>query len=255
MDDHGAGLASSSGSERVAEVQRLPRVPRGIVFDLDGTLLDTEGVYRAAFMVAAAAIGWTVPAKIYDGLIGLPSTARRRLLPDLLGDTFPAVEFFEAYYRCRSLLMGETVALKPGVHLLLDTLAKAGMASAIATSASARTAARHLAMAGLSGRFAAVVSRDDVGRGKPAPDSFTLAVELLGLAPEDCLAVEDSRHGVQAAHAAGLMVVMVPDAVPPCIDSRGWCDAIVGSLDEVAVLLTAGLMKPPCANDRSRLRV
>ena len=116
-------------------------------------------------------------------------------------------------------------SLCPGAVELLHALPQP---KAIATSASRRTALRHLAATRLAGHFAHVVTRDDVPRGKPAPDSFLRAAALLGARPQRCLAVEDSPTGVAAACAAGLQVLMV--AADPPAEARRRCLAVVPDL-------------------------
>ena len=91
---------------------------------------------------------------------------------------------------------------------------------AIVTSSSRRTADAHLTLAGIRARFDTILTRDDVTRGKPSPDLYLLAAARLGVKPETCVAVEDSNHGVTAAHAAGAITIMVPDMVPPTEASR-----------------------------------
>ena len=222
---HGGGVAAGFD---------LPRPVQAVVFDLDGTLLDTEPLYRRAFHAALATCGHSLPDCAYDQLVGLPSTTRRDVLPRLLGADFAAEAFFRAYYQSRARLTEGGVDVKPGATLLLDRLARAGVGCAVATSASAATASVRLAQSGLAARFAAVVSRDDVACGKPAPDSFLAAAARLGVAPADCLALEDSYPGVCAASDAGMMVVMVPDAVPPSAAALLRCCGVVGSLGELA---------------------
>jgi beta-phosphoglucomutase-like phosphatase (HAD superfamily) len=86
--------------------------------------------------------------------------------------------------------------------------------------------------------FDAVVTRDDVAQPKPHPDLFLEAARRLAVAPEDCLAIEDSHTGVRAALAAGMMTVMVPDLVPPDDELRARCVAVHASLHDLEVLLT-----------------
>ena len=219
----------------------LPRPVEAVVFDLDGTLLDTEPLYSQAFYAALAECGYSLPAEAYDRLVGLPSTTRRVLLPGMISSGFQAEPFFHAYYRHRSRLTAQGVLLKPGAARLLDRLAAADIPCAVATSASAATAAAHVGRPELAGRFAAVVTRDDVAQGKPAPDSFLAAASAMGVAPACCLALEDSDHGVHAASAAGMMVVMVPDTVVPTAETLERCCARVASLDEVTALMTREL--------------
>jgi beta-phosphoglucomutase-like phosphatase (HAD superfamily) len=86
-------------------------------------------------------------------------------------------------------------------------------------------------------RFHAVIAAGDYARGKPHPDPFLTAARRLGVAPADCLALEDSHNGVRAAAAAGMMTVMVPDLLPATPEMRALTVAVVDSLHDVAALL------------------
>jgi beta-phosphoglucomutase-like phosphatase (HAD superfamily) len=98
---------------------------------------------------------------------------------------------------------------------------------------------RTLGPSGILPRFDAVVAAGDYPRGKPNPDPFLTAAGRLGAAPEDCLALEDSHNGVRAAHAAGMMTVMVPDLLAPTDEMHAKCLAIAESLHHVRALLNA----------------
>jgi beta-phosphoglucomutase-like phosphatase (HAD superfamily) len=108
---------------------------------------------------------------------------------------------------------------------------------AIVTSSSRRNADAHLTLAGIRTRFETILTGDDVARGKPSPDLYLLAASRLGLKPEVCVAVEDSNHGVTAAHAAGTITIMVPDMVPPTEASRTKCAAVLPDLNAVLDML------------------
>jgi beta-phosphoglucomutase-like phosphatase (HAD superfamily) len=92
---------------------------------------------------------------------------------------------------------------------------------------------------GLVGRFDALITRELQTRHKPHPEPFLKAADALGVAPQDCLALEDSHNGVRAAHAAGMMTIMVPDMLDPSEEMHGLCIRIASDLHEVRELLVA----------------
>jgi beta-phosphoglucomutase-like phosphatase (HAD superfamily) len=113
-----------------------------------------------------------------------------------------------------------------------------GLPRAIATSSSHASVERHLAPSGLLKRFGAVVAAGDYVRGKPHPDPFLTAAGRLGVAPADCLALEDSHNGVRAASAAGMMTVMVPDLLPATREMRRLTVAVCANLHDAVELLS-----------------
>jgi HAD superfamily hydrolase (TIGR01509 family) len=129
--------------------------------------------------------------------------------------------------------------VKPGAATLVAYLAREGVPVAVATSANRRTAERHLDGSGLRAQLPLVFTRDDVDHPKPDPAVFLKAAAGLGMAPENCLAVEDSFTGIMAAHAAGTMVVMVPDIVPPTPEIAALCCRVTGDLHEVQAIIAA----------------
>lgn len=211
----------------------LPRPVEAVILDMDGTLHDTEAIYRAALGHAMADVGFSLSEEFCDSLIGIPKIETDQMLRDHLGPSFPLTRY-EARYRthCTDLLAAG-IRVKVGALALLDHLTEYGLPRAIATSASRHAAQLHLARSGLAGHFRVVVTRDDVAHGKPHPDLFVEAARQLGVNAERCLAVEDSFHGIRAAHAAGMMAVMVPDRLVPNAEIRALCAFIARDLDEV----------------------
>jgi HAD superfamily hydrolase (TIGR01509 family) len=223
-----------------------PSCPRAaaveaVVLDMDGTLLDTEGAYRAAFLQSAAALGHAVDEAFYATLVGVSSRDRGALVAARYGPGFPWAECLRDYRARKALLLANGVRAKPGAAELLAECAARGLPCAVATSATRRTALLALDRAGLLGAFAALVAREDVAEGKPHPALFLRAAEALDTPPSRCLAVEDSPPGVVAAQMAGMRVVMVPDALPPTPELRRSGLAVVADLQAVRALLLLGL--------------
>ncbi|MFC7543877.1 HAD family hydrolase [Siccirubricoccus deserti] len=210
-----------------------------VVFDMDGLLLDTESLAMRGLAQAATEMGLDAPEEFCHAMIGVPTDHCRILVAERFGPDFPADDFLAAAsQQMGALIDAGSLQLKPGVPELLDHLDGVGMARAVATSSSRAKAHHHLRRTGILGRFDAVVTRDDVARGKPHPDLFLRAAQVLGRRPERCLALEDSYNGVRAAHAAGMQVIMVPDLLPPTTEVRETCLLIATDLHAVQPLIS-----------------
>jgi HAD superfamily hydrolase (TIGR01509 family) len=211
----------------------FPRRIQAVVFDMDGLLIDSEVVVRAAVMRTAEAFDRDFPEALYAQAIGRSEADYVALVTAHFGDDFPMDRFMaeEALEVERAFQAG--VCLKAGVVELVEEIEARGLPFALATSSSRKSAERHLREHGLWDRFRAVVGREDVDRHKPHPDPYLEAARRLGVAPGGCLALEDSHNGVRAAHAAGMMTVMVPDLLAPTDEMHGLCVHVLESLHEV----------------------
>jgi len=213
------------------------RPVKAVVFDMDGLLFDTERLYEKAFISAAAQLGHQADREIFARLIGSPWPHNKRVLLAHYGPDFRVDELVEVWVGHFKRLVEIDLPMKPGVLELLAVLDEKHLPRAIATSSSHDTVAHHLAMHRLAERFHAVVAEGDYAEGKPAPDPFLRAAAKLGVAPSDCLALEDSFNGVRAASAAGMMTFMVPDILQPTEEIRRLC-TVARSLHEVAAALS-----------------
>jgi HAD superfamily hydrolase (TIGR01509 family) len=216
----------------------LPRQPAAVVFDMDGLLFDTEALYHEAMLAVAAEAKLAVTTELFMNLVGRPWVTNRRFLLDHFGPNF-GVDAFGAAWSAQFRRMAPTrLALKTGVLELLDILDAMRLPRAIATSSMAHNAQHHLAAFDLGRRFDTIVAQGDTARGKPEPDPYLLAAKRLGVAPEWCLALEDSHNGVRSAAAAGMMTIMVPDLLPATDEMLGLCVLVAQDLTVVGQLLT-----------------
>lgn len=215
----------------------LPRRPHAVVFDMDGLIFDTETLYREAATAATAALGHDLPEALYLATIGLNGPATRELLLGHFGGGFDFETLWITATENFRRLADTQLCLKAGVVELLDALDAAALPRAIATSSRHESVEHHLAQHGLAHRFPVVVAHGDYARGKPHPDPFLAAAGRLGVAPELCLALEDSHNGVRAAAAAGMMTVMVPDLLAATEEMQNLCIRIAANLHEVRAML------------------
>ena len=216
----------------------LKKPVEAALFDMDGLLLDTEAIYIEALQVAARGLGYPdLPLELCHSTAGVTGPVRNRMIAAHYGEGFGIEEFREHFTVHVRRLTADGIPLKPGVEELLDYLGGRGLPLAVATSARRPTAENHLGKAGLLGRFSALATRDDVARTKPHPDVYLEAARRLGVAPERCVAFEDSNVGLEAAHAAGTMAFMVPDLVKPLPASHARCLQVVPDLHAALRLL------------------
>ncbi len=218
---------------------RLTRAIGGVILDMDGTLLDTESIYVRSYMQAAAELGHDLPHDFLHAMIGAPGPQFQQQIRAKLGPDFPYAPHRTRYLELRTEFLAAGIALKPGVNELLDAIDFMNLPKAIATAATRENAESHLTQAGIRGRFSMVLTRDDVEHPKPRPDVFLAAAAAIGRDPADCIAVEDSVNGVRAAHAAGMMTIMVPDIAHPDAEIASLCVAVLTDLHEVRRLIWA----------------
>jgi HAD superfamily hydrolase (TIGR01509 family) len=183
---------------------------RAAVLDLDGLVLDSESTYCAAWRLAAAELGRNLGEEFCHSLFGRHADDVEAALRRELGAAFDRERFHRSATRhWHAHLEAHGIDRMPGLEALLAGFRARRVPYALATNSDAPYALHCLRRAGLESEFATIVTRDQVARGKPAPDLFLEAARRLGVPPEACLALEDSETGLAAACSAGMIAVLV----------------------------------------------
>ena len=213
-------------------------VIRGVLFDMDGLILDTEKLYARFWMEACHFYGFPMT---YEQSLKMRA-ANSRLGEANLHSFFGPSADYKTIRSKRIELMDAFIAengveAKPGIFELLDFLEKRKIPVAVCTSSPMERVENHLGSLGLFHRFRAICTAYDVPNGKPAPDIYLHGAASLNLPPESCLALEDAPLGIEAAFRAGCTPVMVPDRDQPGSATSAMLYAKADSLLDIIDLL------------------
>lgn len=213
-------------------------VIRGILFDMDGLVLDTEKLYTRFWMEAAQDLGFPMTKEQALGLRSLGGTDAQRRLWDYFGERadYTAIRS-RRIERMDAYISEYGVEAKPGIFELLAVLKEKGIACAITSSSSRQVIQHRLGSLGLAEQFDALCSGKDMAHGKPAPDIYLHGARTLGLSPGECLALEDSPAGIESAWRAGCFPVLIPDQDTPGSETIRRLYAKCDSLLDVIELL------------------
>ena len=212
---------------------------KGVLFDMDGLLLDTERVVNQCLNQTATALGMDDMNEVFLAMIGFRGAESEVILRDGLAGRVDVAHFCaEAEIRIADQLQ-QGVPLKHRVLDLLTAIQNLGLPCAVASSTETDRIDVHLSDAGIRQFFSQIVGGDQVVQGKPSPEIYLKAAQKIGVDPADCIAFEDSEPGTLAALAAGTTVVQVPDMIPAsdALRARGhiiaddiWIGAVAAGL-------------------------
>ena len=232
-----------SGIEIINAIHRAPETMyiKGILFDMDGLVLDTQKLYNRFWPAAANALGYPMSHEQALELRSLNRVASAKKMQEFYGEDFTEkewerirqkrIELMEAY------IEEHGIEPKPGIQELFSFIKAHSIKTAIVTASPKERALRYLKKVGIDHLFDHILSAQMVENGKPAPDVYLYGAKILGLQPEECMVLEDSPAGIIGANRAKCIPVMVPDGVQPDEETRALMYAKVDSLDLVIDLL------------------
>jgi HAD superfamily hydrolase (TIGR01509 family) len=206
-----------------------------VIFDCDGTLVDSEPLARRAWERTLAPHGYELADAEYPALVGLPFPRVHGFFAERIAGLPPADAFWEDYSGALFALIDAELAPFADALETVASLRASGVAVAVASSSPRARLDRTLRRARLADAFAVSVAGDEVAHGKPAPDMFLRAAAELGVAPARCAAIEDSPPGVAAALAAGMRTVAIARD-PAAAERLGDAHVVLRALSARAVL-------------------
>ncbi|TIC82765.1 HAD family phosphatase [Nocardioides sp. GY 10127] len=213
--------------------------PAGILFDLDGTLIDTEGFYVEAGeeLVRAAGLAWSDTERFAAVGTAVDDFARMVVATGVDMEVDAIVDYVVG--RVNERVAGAT-PYREGALELLASVRASGIPMGLVTMSHGPTVDAVLADPAMPA-FDVVVTGDQVERGKPEPEAYLLATERLGLAPQDCIVLEDSHIGLASARAAGVRTVAVPVYVPvePELADVHWTGLVGRTVEDVKAAFSA----------------
>ncbi len=210
-----------------------------VIFDMDGTLVDSERIGIEGWRRTAEEMGLDVPLAFVKSFIGRTPPTIKAMLAERFGDADVAERSYERCVQIRRALSETDLVTKPGAVEVVRALHADGYRIELATSSPRAVAESNLSRFGILEFFDVITSGEEVTNGKPHPEMYELAARKLGLDPVACAAVEDSPNGVRSAAAAGLRVFMVPDVIEPTPEIAALCHHILPSLHELPASIAA----------------
>jgi HAD superfamily hydrolase (TIGR01509 family) len=211
---------------------------KGVIFDLDGTVIDTERFPLEIWPEVSRRRGYPVTGEIAGRLVGVNEATERAILRKEFGQAYPYEEIRdEVRLLYRKKVETEGITVKKGFGELLAHIKKRMLPYVLATSTDRETVGWKLEHAGLTGVFPLIVCGNEVENGKPAPDIFLKAARLMDQNPEGCIGIEDSPAGLQGLYKAGIRSVFIKDLVTPAGDTLTGVWRVCHDLGEVRPLL------------------
>lgn len=197
-----------------AETQQIKQLQglEAVVFDMDGLMFDSERIVQMSWTKAGEVLGYGALGENIYHTLGFNLQKRAAYFKNKYGADFPFERFLNEYRKFYwNYVKNYGLPIKTGLRELLSFLQDKDIKMAIATSSSDTSARNNINQAEITHYFDTIISGNMVKRSKPSPEIYQIACKQLNVSPKHAMALEDSPNGLLAAHAAGMMAVMVPD--------------------------------------------
>lgn len=214
---------------------------RAVIFDMDGLMFETEQVAFRLLQTVCAERGLQFTLDMKRQMCGANFEVSAQIFANAFGAIDPAYTYEICWSSVRKIMEEEFcehgVPCKPGLRELLTFLSKYGIKAAVASGSARQVVQKYIQMAGLEAYFPVIVGGGDFHEPKPSPESFLLAANRLMVSPEECLVLEDSGRGLEAAHRAAMHAIWVPDLDLPNPETIEKADGVYQTLSEVIAWL------------------
>ena len=212
----------------------------GAIFDMDGTLFDTEKLYRHAWFDVAPEFGEEPNPELPIAASGTNMGAESVQVVQKFYPNVDAQAYIDRVLELVEACRERGLQLMTGVEEILNFFRESGVKTAVASAAPVTVIEQNLSIKNLRGYFDVLVGGNQVKYGKPAPDIFLLAASKLNLAAKDCYIFEDSFNGIRAAHASGGVTIMIPDTMQPTDEIKNLCAGVFDNLLEARRAIQRG---------------
>ena len=213
---------------------------KGVIFDMDGLMFDTERIWATLWEPALAGLGLSYKEGLDAAARGTAGDSMRAVLRRFFGPDCDTDAIMEALHQQAETAFQAPPPKKPGLDELIAYLEAQHIPMVVASSSRMTSILRHLNNWHMADHFKALISGEQFSASKPDPEIFLLAAEKLGTDPAHTLVLEDSYNGVRAGAAGGFVTVMVPDLLPADDEMRGLYTMECTSLNEVLAKLKTG---------------
>lgn len=211
---------------------------KALLFDMDGLIFDTEGLYKIAWQKAAREQDLDLTDELYRNFIGVQDPACEQMLVEWFGTKFDLERFRQVRDAHLTELKQGQPDYKPGFDTLFARAKDKGLKIALVTSSFLKDVKHHFEGSGYLEQFDVVITAENVKNGKPNPDCYMMASDAISIPSGDCLVLEDSNNGMLAGLNAGCQAAMVPDLLPPNDEIKERATYIVKSLEEIVPLIS-----------------